>query len=136
MEGLKWPVDKCEKCGHDFTQREPRAYDKALSEDGSGALKWADFCPQCGKGYIVGDRVPFSQRSVSAKVITSQAEIIASAPDRRKAKAGLTDDLYDPDKPKGPQRTLKPSEFWCTKCALVHRESSKQGANHLKYKEA
>lgn len=132
MADLKWPVDKCEKCGKDLTEIEPRARDRALSEDGSGKLMWADFCP-CGKGYLVGDRVPFPQRSVSAKVITSQAEILATAPGDRKAEP---DKLYDPDKPQGPQRTLKPSEFWCTKCARVHRESSKQGTKHLKYKEA
>ena len=36
-----------------------------------------------------------------------------------------------PEKP----RELKPSEYLCSKCKTLHRESSKLGRRHLKYKE-
>lgn len=135
MDGLKWPVENCVNCGKDLTEVIPHPREKSLSEDGSGGLKWSDFCPVCGRAEIVGDRVIPVPRTVSTKVITSQAEILASAPGARKAEAESTNEFYNPDKPQGPQRTLKPSEFWCTKCAVIHRESSKQGSKHLKYKE-
>jgi len=134
MEGIKWPVDNCVNCGKDLTGVEAREKEKSRSKDGEDS--WSDHCPQCGKGYIVGKRGAPIQRGVSAKIITSQAEILATAPGGRKAGAGPTDDLYNPDKPHGPRRDTLKGEFWCTKCAGIHRESSKQGTNHLKYKEA
>lgn len=147
MEGIKWPVDKCEHCGYDLTEVIPRPSTKALSEDGSGKPMWSDHCPQCGKGYIVGERGIPVPRGLSVKVISSQAEILATAPGEREAKAKLKkaqapalapENLYSPDTDKTHElhRSLRPSEYWCTKCACVHREKSKQGTRHLKYKEA
>ena len=37
-----------------------------------------------------------------------------------------------PEKPREP----KPSEYICSKCNSIHREISKVGKKHLKYKEA
>ena len=151
MEGIKWPVDKCVNCGKDLTEVVARPYEKSSCKDGSDS--WSDHCPQCGKGYIVGERSAPIQRGVSAKVILSQAEIIASAPGERKAKATTEpqpapepepekapesppDNIYDPEKTHEPHRSTKKGEFFCTKCASIHQESSKQGAKHLKFKEA
>ncbi len=55
MEGLKWPVDTCETCGTDLTDVIPKQQEK--SNDESGRLKWTGFCPGCGHGMFVGDRV-------------------------------------------------------------------------------
>ena len=55
MEGLKWPVDTCETCGTDLTGVIPKQNEKG--NDVSGRLKWTDFCPGCGHGMFVGDRV-------------------------------------------------------------------------------
>jgi len=55
MEELKWPVDICESCGFNLREATPTAKEK--SNDASNRLKWTDFCPQCGRGMFVGDRV-------------------------------------------------------------------------------
>jgi len=59
MAELAWPVTKCEnpKCGFEFNGTKPKPKDRALSEDGMRKPMWSDFCPKCGRGYIVGERV-------------------------------------------------------------------------------
>lgn len=55
MDGLKWPVEKCEACNLDLTEQIPKQAEK--SNDEHGNLKWTDFCPRCGYGMFVGERV-------------------------------------------------------------------------------
>ena len=55
MEELKWPVVECEACGFNLREKAPKASEK--SNDASSRLKWTDFCPKCGVGMFVGDRV-------------------------------------------------------------------------------
>lgn len=52
---LQWPIDKCESCGFDLREATPKANEKA--NDAAGRLTWNDFCPKCGHGYQVGERV-------------------------------------------------------------------------------
>lgn len=76
---LKWPVTKCEACGHDLREVRPKASEKANDEHGK--LIWNDFCPECGHGYKVGDRlVPLKPAEIVAqeealKVVAQPAKL-------------------------------------------------------------
>ena len=52
---LEWPMTKCDGCGNDLREATPKTSEK--SNDESGRLKWTDFCPKCGVGMFVGERV-------------------------------------------------------------------------------
>ena len=52
---LAWPMTECEVCGYNLREATPKASEK--SNDENKRLKWTDFCPKCGKGYFVGDRL-------------------------------------------------------------------------------
>ena len=63
---LAWPVDKCETCDRDLTEVRPKTAEKANDE--FDKLTWNDFCPRCGHGYKVGDRlVPAKPAEVLAQ---------------------------------------------------------------------
>lgn len=125
---LKWPVDTCPGCGYDLTKLQPRPRDKTgLSDDGLKTKMFTDYCPQCGMGQQVGI-VPL----IAPKEMTQVKEPV---------------EIPSPDKETGEDETKKvaaveprtpgPGEFWCTKCACIHKETSKVGKNHSKkYREA
>ncbi len=52
---LAWPETKCEACNYDLREATPKASEK--SNDEAKRLKWTDFCPRCGRGMFVGDRL-------------------------------------------------------------------------------
>ena len=86
---LQWPVDICESCGYNLREATPKAAEK--SNDANGRLKWTDFCPKCGRGYFVGDRVePAPPAEALAEM--EAAPIISSGEDKevKKAKAKVS----------------------------------------------
>ena len=52
---LAWPETNCEACNYNLREATPKAAEK--SNDEAKRLKWTDFCPRCGKGMFVGDRL-------------------------------------------------------------------------------
>lgn len=120
MEELKWPVDKCEHCGSDLTAVAPKARDKTgFSDDGLKTRMWTDYCPKCGMGYQVGNvQVPKKEEVHEEKVATENvaAEVAVSE--------------------SGAIRQPQQGQYFCTKCASNHNETSGIGKRHLKYKEA
>lgn len=87
MVELKWPVTECEACGFNLREATPVAREK--SNDANGRLKWTDFCPKCGHGMFVGDRV----------LPTPTAEVLAEREAQAilKAKSGEADESIDPE---------------------------------------
>lgn len=182
---LKWPVEKCEACGHDLREVRPKASEKANDEHGK--LIWNDFCPECGHGMKVGDRlVPLKPAEILAqeealKVVAQPAKIEtfeaidpehqivegevptgkpSGIPPDKRARAlvnksegqgageGETAEVIDPENQLGQTEettgeTLGPGEphapgkgqYWCTKCASIHNETSGVGKRHKKYSE-
>ncbi len=163
---LKWPFVECEACGYNLREATPKAKEKA-NDPSNGKPIWTDFCPGCGHGYIVGDRVlPTPPAEVLAEREAAPAmsfveEIKPEAkgklepsgvpPDKRGAALAKTEEVTDPegllskepvteepeDKPEA--EAIRPpgqGEYFCTKCATNHRETSKVGARHTKNREA
>lgn len=160
MEVLKWPVTKCD-CGYDLREAEVRASEK--SNDASGKLTWTCFCPGCGRGYNVGARgLPTPTAEVVAemeaapvmsyveeKAVKGKASGIP--PDKRGAAlAKKEEENPDPENLLGagaetpPEEKSEPGaitppgkgEYFCTKCASNHKETSKIGKRHTKNREA
>ena len=164
---LKWPVDKCEACGFDLREKTPRENEK--SNDSSGRLKWTDFCPKCGYGYFVGDRVlPTPTADILAEIanqpVIGKQPIDALAsfdPEHQVTPGEVTTgepsgippdergaDLAEKMDPEGllqtPETEVASStegpapregQYWCTKCASMHNQTSKVGGRHKKYAE-
>jgi len=121
MAELKWPVDNCE-CGFDLTGTTPKAKDKAFSEDGQKRPMWADFCPKCGRGHVVGERaVPLPQEPGQGKPILK-----FPSPDQEPEEAKTAP---DPD-------AIPDTMYWCTKCAKRHEKTSGIGVKHQENQEA
>lgn len=117
MQELKWPVDNC-SCGFDLTAVAPRAKDKAFSEDGLRRPMWADFCPKCGRGHVVGERV------IPVPKEPGQGKPILKSPEKEGAKT-----VPDPD-------AIPETMYWCTKCAKRHVKTSAIGVKHQEFQEA
>jgi len=133
MQELKWPVDKCvnEKCGFDLREVPCKTKDKTgLSSDGLKKPMWCAYCPKCGKGYCVG----YVDVPVPKEMTQEKAPIVLPSPDQE------TEEPEPEKKEEGKAGTPKvpgPGEFWCTKCASLHKETSKVGKSHSKkYREA
>lgn len=148
MEGMKWPVERCNHCDFDLTGIEPHARDKSLSEDGSGKPMWSDFCPQCGRGYVVGVREIATPRGLSVQSQTvelkapAQREVLVEKDKSLGIASPAPSEFYEPVvkaeetlKDSAEKRPKRSDEYWCTKCAKIHREGTKQGKNHLKFRE-
>ncbi len=157
MEELKWPVDICESCGYNLREATPKAAEK--SNDANGKLKWTDFCPTCGVGMFVGARVlPKPPEDVESSPILSygndekletkpEGEPSGVQPDKRgaalaKATDPETQGASEPETvaegTTGPGGVRPPGkdEYFCTKCASNHKETSKIGKRHSKNREA
>ena len=140
MDELKWPVDKCEnpKCGFDLREVTCKAKDKTgLSSDGLKTPMYTAYCPQCGKGYQVG----FVE--IPEKKVMTQEKVLATVPSPNQVPEEPEPEPYI--EPKGKAQTIhpgkvekprspNPGEFLCFKCSSIHRETSKVGKKHLKYK--
>jgi len=163
METLKWPVDKCD-CGHNLREAEVRASEK--SNDASGTLTWTCFCPECGRGYNVGGReLPTPTAEVlaemeAAPVLSYVEDLKAEAktesepsgipPDKRGAALARTEEnpdpegLLDQEVATQPEETPEPGgvkaprkgQYFCTRCASNHNETSAIGKRHTKNREA
>ena len=168
---LEWPVTKCEACDYDLREKTPRENEK--SNDSSGRLKWTDFCPKCGYGYFVGDRVlPTPTADILAEIanqpVIGKQPIDALAsfdpehqvtpgevatgepsgipPDERGADLAekldpeglLNNEPESPPEEKPEPGSIRPpgeGEYFCTKCASNHKETSGVGKRHKKYAE-
>lgn len=160
---LKWPVVECESCGFNLREATPKAAEK--SNDASGRLKWTDFCPKCGHGMFVGDRVlpmpneeELARREAAPVLAYVKEEVKAEGPpsgvppDERGAALAIATDPENPD-PEGqlsqepktnPEEKPEPGaikppgegQYFCTKCTTNHNETSKLGKRHGKFKEA
>jgi len=141
MEELKlaWPVDKCPTCNFDLREATPKATERG--KDINGKLIWTDFCPQCGHGLVVGNRVlpppPAEElaRMEAAAILggKSQPEV---NPD---PEGQLSKEPRPPTKEKPETGAIPapgPGQYFCTKCAANHNESSKIGKRHIKNREA
>ena len=140
MDELKWPVDKCEneKCGFDLGEVEAKPRDKTgLSDDGLKKKMYSDYCPKCGRGYQVG-----YVEILKPKEMT-QEKLIQTLPSPDKAPDEPTPEPFV--EPKGKVQTIHPGkaekprspnlgEFLCPKCHSIHRETSKVGKKHSKFK--
>lgn len=138
MDDLKWPVDKCEHCGFDLREVTPTGKDKTgLSSDGLKKKMWTDYCPKCGMGYQVGYvEIPVPKEMTQEKIILELPSPDKApeepAPEPFVEPKGKAQTLH-PGKVEKP-RSPNPGEFLCSKCTTIHRESSKIGKKHLKYK--
>lgn len=164
MEELKWPVTKCEnpECGFDFREAKPGQLEKG--NDINGRLIWNAHCPKCGRGYEVGDRVlpaptaeVLAERDAAPALAYAEAKDLAKEvpqpsgvpPDKRGA--ALAEENPDPEglinketdttvaeetQETGAVRPPGKGEYFCTKCVSCHREDSKKGKSHTKYREA
>ena len=162
---LKWPVTKCEACDYDLREVTPKAAERSNVK---GRPNWTDFCPECGHGYVVADRVlPTPTAEVLAELEAGpvlsyvkdgalegkpEGEPSGIPPDKRgeALAAETTPENPDPEghisqepsaSPEGepePGAITPPGEgqFFCTKCAGNHNESSGIGKRHSKHREA
>ncbi len=161
---LKWPVVECEACGYNLRERTPRAAERS---NVNGKPNWTDFCPGCGHGYVVGERLlpaptaeVLAERGAAPVLAYAEAKDLAKEvpepsgvpPDKRGAALAKTEE-ENPD-PEGllTQETQPPAteeisepgaikppgegQFFCTKCASNHKETSKIGKRHTKNREA
>lgn len=155
---LEWPVTICEACGFNLRETTPKANEK--SNDANGRLNWTDFCPRCGRGYAVGDRVlPVPPAEVLSEI--EAKPVLAYERDKElEGKEGEKASGVPPDKrgealavetdPEGllnqelkteeklEPGTIKPpgeGQYFCTKCTSNHNETSKLGKRHSKFKE-
>ena len=160
---LKWPVVECEACGYNLRERTPKAAERS---NVNGRPNWTDFCPECGHGMVVAERVlpaptaeVLAERGAAPVLAYAEAEGLAKEvpkpsgvpPDVRGAALAKTEE-ENPD-PEGlltqetqPQAEVRPEpgairapgegEFFCTKCASNHKETSKIGKRHTKNREA
>lgn len=130
---LKWPVEKCENCNFDLSTVMPRARDKTgLSDDGLKTKMYTDYCPTCGKGYQVGIiDIPAPKEMAQIK-----EPIVLPSPDKD---TGDDEPEEKEENKPGKPREPRPGEFWCTKCASIHKDTDKPksiGLRHQRYKEA
>lgn len=141
MDELRWPVVKCESCNFDLREVDPKAGDK--TNDVSGRLTWHDHCPKCGHGYQVGFRTPPDRPKVEGidgptlNYVTDQA-LEKAKPSENPDPEGLISKTAVAVMERPEPEAIKPpgeGEYFCTKCAKNHREKSRLGARHLKYKE-
>ena len=51
---LAWPVVECEACGFNLRETTVKAAERS---NVNGRPNWTDFCPRCGHGYVVSERV-------------------------------------------------------------------------------
>jgi len=159
---LKWPVTKCD-CGFDLREAEVKASEK--SNDTSGNLTWTSFCPGCGRGYNVGARVkpkppaealaemeaaPIISSGEEKEVEKDKGKASGIPPDKRGEALAKEKENPDPEGLLGAEAeapheetpepgAIKPpgkGEFFCTKCASNHKEASKVGKRHSKFREA
>jgi len=147
MVELKWPVTKCESCDYDFREVEPKASEK--SNDANGKLKWSDFCPKCGHGYFVADRVE-AKPTAEAQAVSDARPVLSYVEDAT-VKPSTPQENPDPEglltqtavavetNPNPEPEAIRPpgkGEYFCTQCSYNHRETTKVGKKHLKYREA
>lgn len=162
MEELKWPVDVCESCGYNLREAAPKAAEK--TNDANGRLKWTDFCPKCGRGMFVGDRVlPKPPEDVDADVksilsyekdkgLEAKPEGKPSGvpPDKRGADLAAKEENPDPEGLLGkklevatPEAKAEPGairppgkgEYFCTKCVSNHKDTDKPKSIGLRHKK-
>ena len=136
---LKW-TDFCPKCGHGYFVGD-RTLPQPTAEE--AALKAAQ--PVIGKPDLKLDESVDPEHQVTGgKPATSKPSGVP--PDKRGADLAK---ITDPEKllnaevggeaepevtpEKGQPRE---GEYWCTKCASIHRETSKVGQRHKKYAES
>ena len=136
---IAWPVDKCPACNFDLRETTPKANEKG--KDTNGKLIWTDFCKQCGHGLVVGDRelppppLEELERMAAAPIIAGKTE---ANPDPEKQLS--QEPTPPPETPEKPEAGAIPppgeNQYFCTKCAANHNESSKIGKKHNKTREA
>jgi len=141
MEELKlaWPVDKCPACNFDLREATPKATEKG--KDTNGKLIWTDFCRQCGHGLVVGARElpppPAEElaRMEAAPIIGSETKPEVNPDPEGQLKKEPTPPPENKPAP-GEVRVPGPGEYFCTKCASIHKETSGVGKRHSKkYRE-
>ncbi len=161
---LKWPVVECEACGYNLREVTPKAAERS---NVNGRPNWTDFCPSCGHGYVVAERVlptptaeVLAERGAAPVLAYAEAKDLAKEvpepsgvpPDKRGAALAKTEEKNpDPegllskepevatpkDKPEpGAIKAPGEGEYFCTKCASNHKETSKIGKRHTKNREA
>lgn len=145
MDELKWPVIKCEDCDYDLREATVKATEKGL--DPSGRLVWTDFCPKCGHGYQVGLRTepakPLPEDESIPIIQYIKDEDLKPTPQPPEGSdVDPEGQLIEPSEPVAesqpePEAIRPPGEgeYFCTKCASNHKETSKVGKRHLKYRE-
>lgn len=136
---LAWPVDKCPACNFDLREATPKATEKG--KDTNGKLIWTDFCPKCGHGLVVGNRElpppPAEElaRMEAAPIIGSETKPeVNPDPEGQLSKEPASKPEEKPEP--GAISAPGPDQYFCTKCAANHNESSKIGKRHIKNREA
>ena len=164
MEELQWPVVECEACGFNLREATPKAAERS---NVNGRPNWTDFCPQCGHGYVVAERLlpaptaeVLAERSAAPVLAFAEVKDLAKEasepsgvpPDKRGEALAAETDPESPD-PEGllgkepehpPEDKPEPGaiqppgkgQYFCTKCAGNHSETSGIGKRHSKNREA
>ncbi|MFA5377307.1 MAG: hypothetical protein WC455_16270 [Dehalococcoidia bacterium] len=136
---LEWPVKTCQ-CGLNLWEHQP--FQEEAGKDENGKLIWTCHCPGCGRGYIVGPRVEVKPRPVGFdNALTPQPRpgtIVTDLPQdptgRKPAPEDEEEEVIGAPDAMSPAEML-PGSYWCGKCNTGHRETSKLGRGHLKYKK-
>ena len=135
---LEWPKKVCD-CGNNLWEQQVFPEEQGLDENGK--LIWNCHCRYCGRGYMVGPRVEVKPRAVGYDAtLTPQprpgtiTDIAQDPTGRKSAPEDDEEEVIGPADAK-PTAEMLPGSYWCGKCNTGHRETSKLGRGHLKYKK-
>ena len=166
MEEQKWPVDICESCGFNLREKTPKAAEKAndakgilkwtdfCPKCGVGMFVGDRFLTAPTAEELASRDAAPALAFTEAKPTEDKSEAKPTPepsgvpPDKRGA--ALAEENPDPEglinQETQPQAEAKPEpgaikppgkgEFFCTKCASNHKETSKIGKRHTKNREA
>lgn len=114
---LEFPLRECEHCGWSLLDAPAKATEKGFNSNGK--FIYTDFCPRCGRGYVVWTEPD------SAPAPKSEAAIPTPAHDFPGQEESASPERPAPFK----------GAYYCPKCNKNHMEKSNLGKAHLKHKE-
>jgi len=134
---IAWPESKCPACNYDLREATPKAVEQGKNTNGK--LIWTDFCPGCGHGLVVGGRelppppLEELERMATAPIIAGKTEANPD-PEKQLSQEPSPPPEYKPEA--GAITPPGPGQYFCTRCAANHNDSSKIGKRHNKNREA
>ena len=166
MENIQWPVDKCDACGYDLREATPKANEKGNDAKGKliwtdfcpkcghGYIVGSRVLPKLSEEALAALAAAPVLSYIKDERLEGKTADAASGvpPDKRGEALAAETDPENPD-PEGltTQEPETPSEgepelgaitppgegqYFCTKCAGNHNETSGVGKKHSKHREA